>query len=201
MVYKDINAEIVEVVPFVFIIDEKVIAEIVEVLPFVFRIDEKVIAKIVEVLPFVIMVDEDINAEIVEVLLFVIMVYKDVNAEIVEVVPFVFIIDEKVIAEIVEVLPFVIMVDEKVIAKNLKNAHITYVHVIVWSVHQSILLQLKKTRHLNNHMAVIQVLSNLMNSGKVLVSLYQKFFKLLDLDITLMLLSITFTIHSNCVLI
>ena len=37
MVYKDVDAEIVEVVPFVFMVDEKVIAKIVEVVPFVFR--------------------------------------------------------------------------------------------------------------------------------------------------------------------
>ena len=38
-----------EVVPFVFMIDEKVIAKNVEVVPFVFMVDEKVIAKNVKI--------------------------------------------------------------------------------------------------------------------------------------------------------
>ena len=49
MVYKDVAAEIVEVVPFVFIVDEKVIAKIVEVVSFVFMVDKDVDAEIVEV--------------------------------------------------------------------------------------------------------------------------------------------------------
>ena len=51
-------AKIVEVVPFVFMADEKVLAKIVEVVPFVFMVDEKVIVKIVEVVTFVLMVEK-----------------------------------------------------------------------------------------------------------------------------------------------
>ena len=50
-------AKVVEVVPFVFMVDIKVFAKIVEVVPFVFMVDIKVFAKVVEVVPFVFMVD------------------------------------------------------------------------------------------------------------------------------------------------
>ena len=58
-------------------------------------------------------------------------------------------------AKTAEEVVYVNMVGSEVDAKNVKIAHITYVHVIVWSVHQLTLLQLEKTSHQMVHMEVI----------------------------------------------
>ena len=70
------------------------------------------------------------------------MVNEVVDAKTVEEGVYANMVNKEVDAKTAEKVLYANMVDKDVNAKSARNAHMTYVHVIVWSVHQLTLLQL-----------------------------------------------------------